>query len=83
MFETESLKKCFLKGPNSDVRYNIQSVNPASGTNLFYIFPEDGRIMVSRPLTADKENSRYVVSIPKIKQITLRFYRLFKNKILH
>ena len=50
------------QGPNSDVRYSIQSVNPPSGANLFYIFPEDGRIMVSRPLTADRENSRYVVS---------------------
>ena len=63
-------KKSLLQGPNSDVRYSIQSVNPASGTNLFYIFPEDGRIMVSRPLTADKENSRYVVSIAKkFKQV--------------
>lgn len=54
-----------LQGPNSEVRYSIQSVNPPSGLNLFYIFPEDGRIMVSRPLTADRENSRYVVRNPR------------------
>ncbi len=49
------------QGENSDIRYSIQSVNPNSGLNFFYIFPETGRITVSRPLSTDRENSKYTV----------------------
>ena len=49
------------EGENSEIRYSIRSVNPNSGQNFFYISPESGAITVSRPVTTDKETSRYVV----------------------
>ncbi|KAI0235644.1 Cadherin-99C [Lamellibrachia satsuma] len=51
------------KGPNSEVRYSIESVQPSSGLTLFYISPESGQIVVSQPLTSDRQHTRYVISV--------------------
>jgi len=56
-------KLALFQGPNSEVRYSIQSVQPASGLTLFYVSPESGQIVVSQPLTADHQNTRYVVRL--------------------
>ena len=57
------------EGKNSDIRYSIQTVNPASGQNFFYIYPETGSVTLSRPINTDKETSRYVVSMGIVDMI--------------
>ena len=51
-----------FQGPNSDVRYKIDSVSPPNSGIFFYIAPESGSIHIAQPVEKDKANSRYTVS---------------------
>ena len=52
------------EGINTQIRYTITAVSPASGADIFYVWPETGIVTVRRALsTVPNLESRYTVSI--------------------
>ncbi|XP_041364040.1 cadherin-99C-like [Gigantopelta aegis] len=50
--------------PNSRIAFSIADITPASGSSLFYINPNDGRLYLGQPFRSDISNSNsYQVTI--------------------